>query len=93
MAGAPKGNQNAAKSKRLSAHLQKRIEERKLEPQLMDALLEKALTGDIPALKEVFDRLEGKPKQPLDVEANVTTKSADELTDEELASIAARRSK
>ncbi len=91
--GAPKGNQNAAKSKRLSAHLQARIEERKLEPQLMDALLEKALTGDIPALKEVFDRLEGKSKQAMEVQATIQHKDAKEMTDDELASIASTSSK
>lgn len=91
--GAPKGNSNAAKAKRLSAHLQARIEERKLEGPLMDALLEKALTGDIPALKEVFDRIDGKVKQSMDIEAHITARNADELSDSELADIATRSSK
>ena len=67
MAGAPKGNQNAAKARIMSAHLKARIEERKLWPGLMDALLEKALTGDIPAIKEVFDRIDGKAPQDFNV--------------------------
>lgn len=90
--GAPRGNNNAAKAKRLSAHLQARIEERKLEGPLMDALLERALAGEIPALKEVFDRIDGKVKQSMDIEAHITARNADELSDAELADIAARSS-
>lgn len=62
---APIGNQNAAKAKIMSAHLKARIEERKLWPQLMDALLTKALDGDVPAIREVFDRIDGKATQPI----------------------------
>lgn len=64
---APKGNQFALKGRVMSAHLKARLEERKLWPQLMDALLEKALSGDIPAIKEVFDRIDGKAPQDFNV--------------------------
>lgn len=67
MAGAPKGNQNAAKARIMSKHLRDRIEERKLWPELMDALLGKALDGDISAIKEVFDRIDGKAPQDFNV--------------------------
>lgn len=65
--GAPKGNQNALKARVMSGHLKARIEERKLWPGLMDALLEKALGGDVPAIKEVFDRIDGKAPQDFNV--------------------------
>ena len=67
MAGAPKGNQNAAKARIMSKHLLARIEERKLWPELMDALLTKALEGDVPAIKEVFDRIDGKATQDINI--------------------------
>lgn len=90
-AGAPKGNNNAAKSRRLSSVLQKRMEERKDEDNLMNVLLDKALEGDLPAIKEVFDRIDGKAKQSIDI-ADVTEARADELSDEELTDIAANSS-
>jgi hypothetical protein len=34
---------------------------------LADVLVDKALEGDLPALKELGDRLDGKPAQALDV--------------------------
>lgn len=85
--GAPKGNNNATKSKRLSSVLQKRLAERAEEEELMNVLLDKALDGDLPSIKEVFDRIDGKARQSIDVEATIT-KRLDELTDEELTAIA-----
>jgi hypothetical protein len=85
--GAPKGNTNAAKSKRLSSVLQARLDERKDEEALMNKLLDMALEGDLPSIKEVFDRVDGKAKQSIDLEATIT-KRLDELTDEELTAIA-----
>jgi hypothetical protein len=64
---APKGNKNAVKGAALSKRLQARLEERKLWDDMADALLEKALTGDIAAIKEVFDRIDGKAKQAIDI--------------------------
>jgi hypothetical protein len=66
MAGAPKGNQNAVKAKIWSDRLKQQIEERKLWPKLADALLEKALEGDVAAIKEVGDRVEGKVAQRIE---------------------------
>lgn len=48
--------------------------------QIANTLLEKAAGGDIQAIKEVADRLDGKP---LAMTADVTDR-LDELTDEEL---------
>lgn len=92
MAGAPKGNTNATKAKRLSSVLQRRMEERKDEDNLMNVLLDKALEGDLPAIKEVFDRIDGKAKQSIDI-ADVSTQRANELTDDELTDIATSSSK
>lgn len=36
-----------------------------------DALVTKALSGDVPAIKEVADRLEGKVAQVVDMDANL----------------------
>ena len=35
-----------------------------------DALVDKALSGDVAAIKEVCDRVDGKAPQSLDVDAN-----------------------
>lgn len=62
--GAPVGNQNGAKAK-IWADVIRRVAMRdkgRLE-RLANALLKKAEEGDIAALKEIGDRLEGKPVQ------------------------------
>ena len=82
------GNNNAGKGKRLSAMLQARLAEREDEQNLMNTLIDKALEGDMQAIKEVFDRVDGKPMQSVDIEATIT-KRLDDLTDEELTDIAA----
>ena len=86
--GGQPGNNNGAKAKRLSSVLQARLAERAEEKQLMDVLLDKALEGDLPSIKEVFDRVDGKARQSVEVEANVFTKRLDELSDEQLLEIA-----
>jgi hypothetical protein len=37
-----------------------------------DALVDKALTGDVPAIKEIADRLDGKVPQAIEGEMNHT---------------------
>lgn len=68
--GAPVGNQNARKGK-WSEALAKAVEtedpilrRRKLDA-IADRLLEKALEGDIAAIKEMGDRLDGKAPQAM----------------------------
>lgn len=67
MAGAPVGNQNAAKSKRLFTAALKRLFAQ--NPQRADALAEKLVSlaeqGEAWAFKELFDRVDGKAPQPL----------------------------
>lgn len=77
MAGAPEGNKNSSKNNRLWAETIKRAvtqaDGQKLRA-IADALIEKAAEGDIQAIKELGDRLDGKPMQSIDasVEGNVT---------------------
>ena len=69
--GAPAGNQNAAKAKVWSAAIMRALEKRSKVDQknALDELAEKLLLqcdqGDMAALKELGDRLEGKPAQAL----------------------------
>ena len=64
--GAPKGNTNAAKGKAWTEAIIKALHgDRTRIDRLAKALLDKAESGDIAALKELGDRLEGKVTQPV----------------------------
>lgn len=71
--GAPLGNQNAVKAKKWAAAIERALDRRsKAEGvQALDALAEKLLVacdeGDLAALKELGDRLDGKPAQSVAV--------------------------
>lgn len=67
MAGAPTGNQNAAKGKRWKHALEKvtgRNDWKKLD-EIAEKLVESALEGDMAAIKEIGDRLDGKAVQSI----------------------------
>ena len=72
MAGAPQGNQNAAKAKIWHAAVMRALRKRSKTEQLeaLDELAEKFLdavaAGDLQAFKELGDRLDGKPKQQIE---------------------------
>lgn len=95
---APIGNKNAGKNRIWSTAISQAIEKRsksegkEMLNKLADALIDKALDGDMTALKELGDRLEGKAMQGIELTgANggaVLIKAA-QLTDDELAAIAA----
>lgn len=64
--GAPKGNKNAKKAKIWTAAIERALEKRSKESfqeldRCAEALIDQCLKGDMTALKELGDRLEGKP--------------------------------
>lgn len=66
--GAPVGNKNGAKNNRIWSNTVRRVAMRgkgQLE-KLAQALINKALDGDIAALKEFGDRFEGKIPQAIE---------------------------
>jgi hypothetical protein len=73
---APLGNTNAAKAKVWSAAIERALERRLSHRQpaldeLADKLISMALEGDLGAIREFGDRMEGKPKQSTDITAIV----------------------
>lgn len=84
--GAQPGNSNAKKENRLWGDaIRRRIAQGKSLDSLAQALVDKALDGDIAALKEIGDRLDGKPSQTIEatVDASITveiTRFADSTT-------------
>lgn len=78
MAGAPIGNKNGAKGRQFLQALEMALDSKggdKINPigrmkplvQMSERLIEKAVEGDGFALKEIADRLDGKPRQALDL--------------------------
>lgn len=72
--GAPVGNRNAAKAKVWHAAIMRALERRKPADErvaaideLADKLLDLVAKGDLGALKEFGDRLDGKPAQSVTV--------------------------
>lgn len=64
--GAPKGNTNSSKNNRLWADTIRRAvvqSDAERLRRIAEALLNKAEEGDIAAIKEIGDRLDGKPTQ------------------------------
>ena len=68
---APKGNQYAANARRWRTAIDKALENRskaKGQEELVriaDAMLDKAAEGDMVAIRELGDRMDGKPSQAL----------------------------
>lgn len=76
---APRGNQNAAKPRRWANAIEAALKKRgtdKLDAleSIADQLLTLAKSGDMQAMRELGDRLDGKPHQTVsaDVDAAVT---------------------
>lgn len=61
------GHGNRAKGKRCQSIIMQRLEERNALILIADALIDKAIDGDLGAAKEIFDRIDGKPKQQVDI--------------------------
>lgn len=63
---APKGNSNAKRAKIWSDAIRKALAGDKGSiNRIAQALIRKAEDGDLQAIKEIGDRLEGKPMQPV----------------------------
>ena len=103
--GAQLGNQNATKGKRWQQAINRALENRSRADGIaeLDRLAElyldtiEEMTASTPqrgpsisGLADLADRLDGKPAQALTIDADVTTRNASELTDDQLAEIAAR---
>jgi hypothetical protein len=79
------GNQYAAKAKQFQMAIDRalekksRVEQRDALEAIAETLIKMAQAGDIAAIKEIGDRLDGKPKQSVDVDANVRTNLVDVL--------------
>lgn len=65
MAGAPIGNRNASKTKLWEDAIRRAVlaDDGKRLRAIAERLLDKAAEGDVAAIKELGDRLDGKPKQ------------------------------
>ena len=83
--GAPKGNRNAAKTRIWAEAINKILcqsdegKKRKLEL-LAEKLIDTALDGDMAAIREIGDRVDGKPLAQIEV----TTMQPSDMTDLEL---------
>lgn len=95
---APIGNKNAGKNRIWAAAISQALEKRskaegkQMLDRLADALIDKGLEGDMAALKELGDRLEGKAMQGIELtgaNGGAVVIRAEQLTDDELATIAA----
>jgi hypothetical protein len=73
LGGAPKGNQNAAKPKIITEAIRKHLIQNPEDAnKIVNVLIKKALEGDLYAIKELMDRLEGKPTQSVEQQTDVT---------------------
>ena len=66
--GAPKGNQNSTKDKRVWGKVVRKLavqEDYKRIHNVAEALFRKAEDGDIAAIKELGDRIDGKSEQTI----------------------------
>ena len=67
MAGAPKGNRNGAHDKPWTRALERvAAQDREAMRRIALKVMEMAEAGDIAAIKELGDRLDGKPKQSVE---------------------------
>lgn len=72
MAGAPKGNKNAARGRTWRDAIDRAMKRNRTAlDKCADALLNAAMTGDMTALKELGDRLDGKPQQAIEHSGSV----------------------
>lgn len=71
---APLGNQNSTLERRAFANAVRRAvvqQDGKALREIVDSLIVKATEGDVQAIKEVADRLDGKPKQQTELSGDL----------------------
>lgn len=89
---APRGNRNAAKAKDWETALRRALAQHKETGALVkiaEKVVDSALEGNMLAIKEIGDRLDGKPAQAIDVGGSLDIRrDAQEFTDDELAALA-----
>lgn len=91
--GARKGNQNAKRGSEWRDAVTRAIWRGKSLDKLADTLVTKALEGDMVALREIGDRLDGKPKQTVDMtlgDTQIQGPNADTLASRLAAGLAGR---
>jgi hypothetical protein len=84
MAGAPKGNKNAVKSKPWEDALRRALSragnsvQKGLNP-IADKVVALAMDGDLDAIREIACRLDGKPTEHVHIEQDLTVHVGDSL--------------
>lgn len=89
--GAPIGNKNNTKNRPFAEAINRALaqDDGKRLRQIAEKLLTMAADGDIQAIKEFADRADGKALQSVDISGDLGLRKAAELTDDDLAGIAA----
>jgi hypothetical protein len=90
---APPGNKNASRGYEWREAVTRAIYRGKSLDKLADVLVTKALEGDMVAIREIGDRLDGKPKQQVDVtvqDAQPIGPNADTLSQRLTSQLASR---
>jgi len=87
MAGAPIGNQNAAKGKLITDRIRKACiqEDFKRVDQGIDKLLDAYAAGEPWAVEQILNRFEGKPAQSVELDAEIRTQLVQATTEDEKA--------
>lgn len=71
-AGAPKGNKNAVKGRRMITSMLQKVVTQSPDKirKACEKLLDDAAEGNIYAFREIFDRLDGKPVQAVEIDTS-----------------------
>lgn len=73
MAGRPKGEKSFAQMLRIAINEAGRMPGTTKLRDVADKLVESAIDGDMQAIKEIADRLDGKPMQAIQADVNAVT--------------------
>jgi hypothetical protein len=98
MAGAPKGNRNAAKAKDWEMALRRALhsyeDETTKRGESLDAIAKRVVesavkAGEWKAIEEIGNRLDGRPAQSMELSGHVANTAPEEMSEDELERIAA----